>query len=263
MKIIKKYKAPISILLLFLVIIFGFAYAFSQMDNEFYHTTIQFESTTKEAYQTIKIQLTDLIRNSYLIDENNNPGEIRYGSWYISYEDIKAVDFYVDDQNFTINIFAFINHIGDDGRLQTSLTFDLIYNGLSFSPGSDEMTYEFYIDNEDSIDFNKLGIEEIMLNEMFNKNGSDIIQITVHNELSRYIETYNRSLQGFPSRLEGDFLRMLYLSMVTITTLGYGDIVPITDKARILVGIESVLGIILIGWFATTLLNKLLRMDND
>ena len=49
------------------------------------------------------------------------------------------------------------------------------------------------------------------------------------------------------------FLRMLYFSAVTITTLGFGDIAPISTKARMLVMLESVLGIILIGLFFNSL----------
>lgn len=43
------------------------------------------------------------------------------------------------------------------------------------------------------------------------------------------------------------FKRMLYLSMITITTLGYGDIVPLTDLSRLLVGLEATLGVICLG----------------
>ncbi len=45
----------------------------------------------------------------------------------------------------------------------------------------------------------------------------------------------------------GLFTRMLYFSAVTATTLGYGDIVPITNAARLAVAVESMLGLILMG----------------
>ena len=49
------------------------------------------------------------------------------------------------------------------------------------------------------------------------------------------------------------YLRMLYFSAVTITTLGFGDIAPISTRARMLVTLESVLGIILIGLFFSSI----------
>jgi ion channel len=59
--------------------------------------------------------------------------------------------------------------------------------------------------------------------------------------------------KGFPSAISGNFWRLLYLSLVTITTLGYGDIVPIGPAARALVGTESIFGIVVIGAFLGTL----------
>ena len=44
-------------------------------------------------------------------------------------------------------------------------------------------------------------------------------------------------------------IKALYLSVVTITTLGFGEIVPINDYGRILILIESILGIFFIGAF--------------
>jgi hypothetical protein len=42
---------------------------------------------------------------------------------------------------------------------------------------------------------------------------------------------------------------MAYLSAVTVTTLGFGDVTPVSSLARALVAAEAVLGIVLIGLF--------------
>ena len=50
----------------------------------------------------------------------------------------------------------------------------------------------------------------------------------------------------------GEMMRYEYLSFVTITTLGYGDITPVTDKASALVIVEAVIGqiylVVLVAW---------------
>lgn len=46
---------------------------------------------------------------------------------------------------------------------------------------------------------------------------------------------------------QGLFFRMAYFSAVTATTLGYGEIVPLTVEARSLVAFESVFGLLLMG----------------
>ena len=50
----------------------------------------------------------------------------------------------------------------------------------------------------------------------------------------------------------GETMQFEYLSFVTITTLGYGDITPVTDQASALVIIEAVVGqiylVVLVAW---------------
>ena len=50
-------------------------------------------------------------------------------------------------------------------------------------------------------------------------------------------------------QLNNNFWTNLYLSAVTITTLGFGDITPLNDVAALLVGAEAVLGVVTAGLF--------------
>ena len=64
---------------------------------------------------------------------------------------------------------------------------------------------------------------------------------------------YNKGLAGLATNINGNFFRMFYFSTVTITTLGFGDIVPITDLSRFFVSSEAILGILVIGFFLNAL----------
>lgn len=70
------------------------------------------------------------------------------------------------------------------------------------------------------------------------------------------VKKFLDSSEGYTSELPDNFARMLYFSAVTITTLGYGDIYPITNKARFAVMIEALLGIIIIGLFLNSVAQK-------
>lgn len=62
--------------------------------------------------------------------------------------------------------------------------------------------------------------------------------------------------QADPTRLgtwDQRLVRMLYFSVVVVTTLGFGDIVPATDGARAAVMFEVLLGVLLIGLFLSSL----------
>jgi hypothetical protein len=61
---------------------------------------------------------------------------------------------------------------------------------------------------------------------------------------------------GNPKDASGLYIRMCYLSAVTITTLGFGDITPVSFSARILVGAESVIGVVLVGLFLNAVAQK-------
>ena len=67
----------------------------------------------------------------------------------------------------------------------------------------------------------------------------------VFNKITKYII----ESKGAPYGFSENFWRMLYFSTVTITTLGYGDIIPISNTARMLIALESFLGLLLIGLF--------------
>ena len=58
---------------------------------------------------------------------------------------------------------------------------------------------------------------------------------------------------SFPdAAVRNETVRFQYLSFVTITTLGYGDITPVTNKASALTLLEAVIGqiymVVLVAW---------------
>jgi len=55
------------------------------------------------------------------------------------------------------------------------------------------------------------------------------------------------------------FRGYLYYSMVTLTTLGFGDIIPLTNKARLVVGTEVGVGYLMLGGLISIFANKLAR----
>jgi hypothetical protein len=73
------------------------------------------------------------------------------------------------------------------------------------------------------------------------------------------IRALDRASKGFPDGTPGSFLRMLYLSGVTITTVGYGDVLPTTSVTRTLVMSEAVLGLVVAGLFLNALANRITR----
>lgn len=57
------------------------------------------------------------------------------------------------------------------------------------------------------------------------------------------------------------FIQSIYFSVITITTLGYGDITPVTETARLLSAVEALSGLVLIGLFLNSLAHR--RMESE
>jgi hypothetical protein len=82
-------------------------------------------------------------------------------------------------------------------------------------------------------------------------------------EISReWMYSLASAQQGFPTTTSfHNFNRMLYFSAMTITTVGFGDIVPISDRTRLLTAAEAVSGIIVIGLFLNSLAQQIAKKD--
>ena len=69
---------------------------------------------------------------------------------------------------------------------------------------------------------------------------------------------------SFRSEFFGDgvicsFLDSVYFTLVTLTTLGYGDISPTTQLGKLVVAGEVTLGIIVISLFLTSISSRVIR----
>jgi hypothetical protein len=59
-----------------------------------------------------------------------------------------------------------------------------------------------------------------------------------------FIYSFDSSVIKIPEKSEFDILTAIYFSFVTLTTLGYGEITPISDAAKIFTMLESTIGVL-------------------
>lgn len=64
------------------------------------------------------------------------------------------------------------------------------------------------------------------------------------------------SFQAAASAREGSYPTLLYFSFVTLATVGYGDVVPVSSAARALANVESLVGVLYPAIFIGRLLSK-------
>jgi hypothetical protein len=56
---------------------------------------------------------------------------------------------------------------------------------------------------------------------------------------------------------------LLYFSLITLSTVGYGDIVPLSGMARILTALEGVTGVLYIATTVALLVARFRRESSD
>lgn len=82
-------------------------------------------------------------------------------------------------------------------------------------------------------------------------------------DTTNYLQKFQNDHSGDAYIASGNFWRMLYLSATTATTLGMGDILPVSLLARLLVTCEAVAGLVCAGCFLNALANRIKGDQND
>lgn len=244
-------------------VIFLFAIIYTFLPNSFYHSTVQYESSlsmdendilndikkniikSQKDYTDEKIQVNEKV----YIDGNKTSIDS------LKYEEKNEVSFEVD--------ICTNEETNDDialGAARRKFTFSLDNNIKEFNKDSKSYIYYFILtpdvssDNSDIFGYKDIELYKALFPaKLINGYDSPNILMTMDSESFNKINNLKNAKNGFPSGISNNFERMFYLSAVTITTVGYGDIVPITTIARTLISVEAISGAILVGLFLNSL----------
>ncbi len=59
---------------------------------------------------------------------------------------------------------------------------------------------------------------------------------------SFYSADSSMKLQGHPGHVHQELIQFIYFSLVTLASVGYGDIIPVTPPARAVAAVEGISG---------------------
>lgn len=237
--------------------IFLFAILFWIFSKGFYHSTSQFENTTKIAIDQFRSELELFLQKetSNVFEHDNS----------VSVVNVRNLEFSEGYAKFTIDLSVVLSEkVSLHGSVKSKISPDDYHKECDFQGKCStrlEMSLgetPLNIDNVSNLDVKKyLGLVNIAKSSrqktLFQGIHHKLSFFKVSEEFYEKLIKLESGVSGFPSDVNGSFWRMLYLSVVTITTLGYGDIVPISDVNRFLVGFESFLGLMIMGLFLNSL----------
>lgn len=92
---------------------------------------------------------------------------------------------------------------------------------------------------------------------------ADGLIVSFNDEDDARLRSFYGGITGDPTKLSGAVFRMMYFSAVAITTVGFGDIVPLTTLARTLAAAESIFGILMGGLFLAGIGSQVVRKNSS
>lgn len=249
--------------LIYLALIPGYAAVYSALPYHFHHSTAMYEpSITADAKQIeadLQKAIVSGIREHYHSDSAKTPNIT------VSEQSV-AVSFVKAERYGVIFNISFDPTFTENGRKEGAVTPGGFRVSLSLLPfgdtkGNGDEIYCLSLEHpeQESASFKLHDLCPVQpgfgIGIFGNVDGFIVLPKRVQLRIFAYAEAH----RGFPSFSSGQFSRMFYLSAVTITTVGFGDIVPVTDFARALVASEAILGVVTAGLFLNAIAQRIAR----
>jgi Ion channel len=249
--------------LLYLSLVPLFAYIYSRLPHKsFHHATIQYEESVRLTERELSDELAAMLSRN--LERGLGPARTLEG-WKVGALRLGNLEISVND--VTTRLYILLSFGGTPIRLAIQLQCNVKFNLHPIIIKNDRDLKQLAVDESEfsallqriksttpdmpPLDAHRL--LQILFSPLVEEGRTfEGFELAIPRSKSKKFEEYADALNGFPTMLKGHFLRMLYLSAVTITT-SFGDILPITGTARTLVTIQSMAGVVIIGLFLNAL----------
>ncbi len=241
---------------LYFLLIPGFALLYETQANGFYQTSATHEpsylTNENEVQAALETAIADAATKQALKDFGPAPGGGNAESSGL-YEDRLSID-----GTHLVDTVVLSTSVQREQliEVQLKLPLDIAEHPVSGDPKDEPIYYTLTTSGPVTPPTSRT--DGLGLFIQYSQQDSPSITFRTLRELNQYRQFATAAL-GYVGGLPSQFPRMLYFSVVTVTTLGYGDITPVTSMTRFLVGSEAVLGVLLVGLF----LNSLTRRVSD
>jgi hypothetical protein len=256
----------------YFVMIPMFAVAYSAISGDFYHANLSREPVIRETASQLAKELQEQVIQEYFA-RNSKPYFQVEDRWYVVRATTVSRLWIGDDGNLRFVLMLRAGHPSETVRHQLEQGLD---RSFDVSPVCDCLFavtqtdfalqgqpvdgYRYLLMNsnaEDTFPAHQIAFRKLFPFKPPNDSSYFVLRIT--EALYDKFQSFRLNHFGWSITIERNFERYLYLSAVTATTVGYGDIVPLTTRARMAVAAEAVCGIALAGMFLNALASKASR----
>lgn len=245
--------------LIYLSLIPIFAFVYALLPYHFYHSTAKYEyAVLNPKADTILSALERHIKSNYKMTSHIQSDKI------LDVESISLNSLKYEDDKFYVKCCyseIFKLHETDTIFVMQFACNDLTFNRKSFlklfdTLSKEQKNYIMIYNQSQNYKNDKMQFAD-KFEEIFKIDNLYIPALIIDNSLDEKLNEFASTIYGFPNSFGDNYWRMFYFSSVTLTTLGFGDIVPVSNVARILISIEAILGVVIIGLFLNSLSKRI------
>ncbi len=266
------FKGAMKFLTAYFLGIIFFAIIYMYHPEDFHHSTSHLEPEItidkKELLEKIKHDIKDILFTSHSMFKNATMSLFFDGDTHNKFKiTIDNLDF--STRFYTSDIAVLhVTQIVEDGIRIQDYKIHGVWDGFiaHLKPGSLSKVLKsnkYPLDQLPECDENRKTISEFYLPNIFfnqkplgmcvEKDWDIRIGISLNEDTIKKYHHITGALNGKGQYASGNHWRILYFSVTTITSLGYGDIVPLTNKMRAIVAFQTIFGIILLGAFLNSI----------
>jgi hypothetical protein len=235
-----------------------FALFYFVLALDFYNSTARYEPMVEEQ----STEIGDRLRQTYLADGKGNHQKgvtvpLLYGKPVSEspYKSSPTFDVRLEPGQVQIVVHQFVEKPQRDESWLVIVALDIDKNARNRKPdfSDPEFATRQYVTATPHV-ISGVNVNVSALFPCGDMEGAACLRMTLADEV--LLLALADTASGRPWQQQNSFVRMLYFSAVTISTLGYGDIVPVTSRARLLVTVEAILGPLLFGLFLNSLVKE-------
>lgn len=256
-------RSPKLFAAIYLVLIPLYAIFYSALDESFYHATAPYEVSVSKAQVSLQEALLEEIKSAAT---SAYGGRREVGQFVLELETMRFPHLEYAGDSFTL---AFkLSGRSSDSSTSPNYTEFFFRVGFQTAPNVAHRVFppspkeDRYIREATIEDFRLVGQPSSFETEHHSFDALVLFprrELVLGSTMNQRVQDLRQAIEGFPSKLGGSFWRMLYLSGITITTVGYGDILPTSDTTRVLVMTEAVVGVVLAGLFLNAVAGSKMR----
>jgi hypothetical protein len=250
--------SPVTVLLIYLALIPAFATIFTLLrDRNFYAPYARMEPPALSDAAAVKRNISAAMTRSYA--EHNDEAN----GWQIARSNIETDNLDTDPKNgLTFTVYFFATRY-ENGKITESVSGPQFTARLSQQKIVTENRLGWIVCHLVSLPNSPIDGPAEFNGHLFLRPPeamglqADSICWGANEEIA--MQRLQAGWSGDPKALSGFWWRMLYFSATTITTVGFGDIVPITTTARAFTAIEAISGWLLAGVFLNSLASRIAK----